>query len=541
MNTGNVTLTSVVVTDAFFAPAFSCTIASIVPGATDDTTCTAAYVTDQDDLDLGQITNTATVNADSLQGALAPQDSTVIVPAAPEVASVTIDKVKIDGDGLFGVEGSAEAYGFTITNTGLVTLKSVGFSDPLTGQTCSVDDIDPGLSAVAWTNGTLFADSYTVLQSDVDAGSLTNVATVTATTTQATALSASDQVILAGPVQEPAISMVKTSTAGAGFDMIGDQIDYSYAMTNDGNITITEPITIADDRVTVVCPALPIGGLAPMSVLNCTASDTVDQADLDAGKVTNVATATVVQPVVPSTTYPTGLATVPLNEETVEVLATQEPELSILKRVKAGTPSTYDATTDIVTYEFVVTNEGNVTTTGQITVEDLLIPASVACGPAIGGIAPGGTVTCEATWSPEQSDIDTGEFLNSATASMPFDGGTITTLTPSEVTVYAVQQPAMTVVKTYRDGSLSDFADTETVIYDYLITNTGNQTIAGPITIEDNLIAAVDCTASPGDLVPGSTMNCEGSYKLDVTDIQLGSVTNLAFAKSTTVDSETTS
>jgi uncharacterized repeat protein (TIGR01451 family) len=540
-NTGNVTLTDVVVTDTFFAPTLICTIATIAAGDTDSTTCSASYEIDQDDLNAGEITNMATVTANSLQGPLTPKDSTVIVNAQPEVASVFIDKVETDGNGLFGAEGTFEGYGFTITNTGLVTLRTVEFSDPLTGLTCAVDDIEAGQSAVACSNGTLFADSYQIQQSDVDLGTLTNVVTVTATTTQGTNLSDDDTVVLNGPVQAPAISMVKTSTAGVGFDMIGDRIDYSYAVTNDGNITITEPITIADDRVNVTCDPLPLAGLAPLGVVICTATDTVDQADLDVGKVTNVATATVVQPVVPSPLHPTGVATVPSNEETVEVLAIQEPELSILKRVKAGTPSTYDATTDIVTYEFVVTNEGNVTTTDQITVEDLLIPASVPCGPAIGGIAPGGTVTCEATWSPEQSDIDTGEFLNSATASMPFDGGTTTTLTPAEVTVYAVQQPAMTVVKTYRDGSLSDFSDTETATYDYLITNTGNQTIVGQITIEDNLIAAVDCTASPGDLAPGGTMSCEGSYQLDVTDIQLGSVTNLAFAKSTTIDSETTS
>ena len=59
-NTGNVTLSNVLVSDPFFGTPVSCTIPTIAPGAT-DTTCTASYVVQQADVDAGQITNTATV------------------------------------------------------------------------------------------------------------------------------------------------------------------------------------------------------------------------------------------------------------------------------------------------------------------------------------------------------------------------------------------------------------------------------------------------------------------------------------------------
>ncbi len=542
-NTGNVTLTGIAVTDGFFSPALNCTIGSLVPNATDSTTCTASYTVDQDDLDKGEITNTATTSASSAQGSLTPIDSTAIIAAEPEVASLTIEKVEADANGAFGDVTTSEGYDFTITNTGLVTLTNIAIDDPLTGLSCTVADLAPSASTNTCDGGPAFASAYTIQQSDVDRGSLTNVVTVTAATTQGTLLEETDELVLPGPQQAPALTLVKSSTAGAGFSTVGESLTYEYIVTNSGNITLTEAITIDDDRVTVSCPSLPATGLAPNDSITCTATDTVDQSDLDAGEVENNATAKIQQTVVPSPLYPTGNAVVESNEETVTVTGTQTPSLSITKLVQSGSLSTYGALSDEIVFEFTVTNTGNVTTTGQIVVDDSVLGESVDCGPVAGGIAPGGTAVCAVTWSPAQGDIDAGSFTNSATASMPYAGGTVGTdpLAPAEVTVYAVQQPEMTVEKTYRDGSLANFAVGETATYDYAVTNTGNQTLVGPITIEDNLISAVDCASFTGDLAPGGTMSCVGMYTVGVTDVQLGSAVNVAKGVSPTVESETTS
>lgn len=57
--------------------------------------------------------------------------------------------------------------------------------------------------------------------------------------------------------------------------------------------------------------------------------------------------------------------------------------------------------TDTVSFQFTVTNSGNVTITDAVTVTDINIPATVAC-PASGAvsIAPGAAVTCTASWTP---------------------------------------------------------------------------------------------------------------------------------------------
>src|SRR6185503_6907077 len=102
--------------------------------------------------------------------------------------------------------------------------------------------------------------------------------------------------------------------------------------------------TVNDNKVPVVCP--PTSGLAPAQSLTCDASHSVTQADLDAGRIVNVASAT------------NGVVTSPPDAALVDAVAT--PLLSVVKSsVTTGlsSPQTVD-------YSYVVTNSGNVTVTG---------------------------------------------------------------------------------------------------------------------------------------------------------------------------------
>ena len=81
--------------------------------------------------------------------------------------------------------------------------------------------------------------------------------------------------------------------------------------------------------------------LAPGASITCTASYSITQADLDAGSVTNVASAS------------NGTTTSPTDTETVT--AVQSPALSI---VKTATPTTYSAVGAVISYSYLVTNSG---------------------------------------------------------------------------------------------------------------------------------------------------------------------------------------
>ena len=117
----------------------------------------------------------------------------------------------------------------------------------------------------------------------------------------------------------------------------GDLLHYSYLVTNAGNVTLHDAITVTDDKATVSCPALPAAGLAPNASITCTATYIVTQADLDAGSVTNIAYATS-----GTTTSPTDTVTVP---------ATQSPAFTL---AKSADPVTYSTVGQIINYSYII-------------------------------------------------------------------------------------------------------------------------------------------------------------------------------------------
>ena len=92
----------------------------------------------------------------------------------------------------------------------------------------------------------------------------------------------------------PAISLDKTAGAINDVDAngpdAGDTVTYTFKVTNTGNMGLN-PVTVADAKVgAVTCPS---GSLAVGASINCTAAAYVlTQADVNAGKVDNSATAT---------------------------------------------------------------------------------------------------------------------------------------------------------------------------------------------------------------------------------------------------------
>src|SRR5690606_13982743 len=103
------------------------------------------------------------------------------------------------------------------------------------------------------------------------------------------------------------------------------------------------------------CP--PLTSLAPGDAITCTASYTITQDDLDDGTVTNIATG--------QASFAGNAVTANQASETVAAL--QNPELSL---EKVANPLIYDKVGDIISYEYELTNSGNVTLAGPVTVTD---------------------------------------------------------------------------------------------------------------------------------------------------------------------------
>ncbi|MDR6688321.1 putative repeat protein (TIGR01451 family) [Arthrobacter sp. 1088] len=219
-------------------------------------------------------------------------------PVCP-VPAITLDK-SADKTGL--VAGKAMTYSFTSVNTGNVTLTNVAITDPL-----------PGLSTLTYTwpgtPGTLLAGqtvtataTYVVTQADVDAGTVSNTATVTGTPSTGPPVTATDSVQVP---QAPAPLITLEKSADKTDLLAGETITYSFSSQNTGNVSltnvaITDPLT-GLSALTYTWPGT-AGTLLPGQTVTATATYIVTQADVDNGTLTNTATATGTPPTGPAVT-----------------------------------------------------------------------------------------------------------------------------------------------------------------------------------------------------------------------------------------------
>src|SRR6185503_4909642 len=81
-----------------------------------------------------------------------------------------------------------------------------------------------------------------------------------------------------------------------------------------------------------------------------------------------------------------------------------------LKLTKSASPTTYDHVGQVIQYSYLVENTGNVSLAGPVTVSDN--KATVTCpnvntvGNLDGFLDPGETLTCSATYSVTQTDLN---------------------------------------------------------------------------------------------------------------------------------------
>jgi uncharacterized repeat protein (TIGR01451 family) len=515
-NTGNVTLSNISVTDPGVTLGPNCTGIVLAPGAV-STACTATHTVTQANVDAGSYVNTAGLSVTPPAGGPLSDSATATVTGPVENAALSVTKVELDGSGTFGAPGTTETFTFTVTNTGNVTVQGPVLTDALTGFSCTLPDLAPGASTTACANATPLSTVYTITQADVDAGQLVNSVTVSGSTTQGGTPSASDSVTLSGPSQSPSISMVKTALSGAGFASVGDALTYDYVVTNTGNITLTAPISISDNKIaSVSCPSVGTG-VAPGASLTCTATYLVTQADIDAGGVTNNATASVTQPVTG------GPAVVATASDSATVAAAQAPAMTFDKAITGGTPNSYSVVGAPISFTFTVLNSGNTTITGPIQINDALLGAPFAC--IAGDLAPGASGSCTASYSVTQADLDAGSVVNTATAFTGSSASPTLQSAPDTVTTPATQLPSILIDKDTLQRAPSDFFAGNIINYFYTLENNGNVTLPGPFGVTDNFVTV---TCPPGPLAPGGTINCNGSYTITTGDIALGRVTNNA-------------
>jgi uncharacterized repeat protein (TIGR01451 family) len=262
-------------------------------------------------------------------------------------------------------------------------------------------------------------------------------------------------------------SLAIDKTAGTPTSMTaGGTIPYSFLVTNTGNVTVTG-LVINDAQLSApaVCP---VTTLAPGASTTCTGSHTITQAEVDAGVVNNTATAT-------GTLPNQGTLTSPPDSTSTTIV--QTPAISAVKTATIttdnGVPNAADEN-DVITYNVVITNSGNVTLTGLSVVDSLEgRPATtLACTPTT--LAPGASATCPSyTYTVTAADAAAGGTLDNvvtATARTSNQSSQVVTATGAAVVAIngAPAQVRMVKTATPRDVKVGDL-----VRYTVTMENTG--------------------------------------------------------------------
>ncbi|NPV55371.1 MAG: sortase, partial [Anaerolineae bacterium] len=196
------------------------------------------------------------------------------------------------------------------------------------------------------------------------------------------------------------------------------------------------------------------------------------------------------------------------------------PELTL---EKTAAPTTYDAKDDVIDYSYKLTNSGTVTLYAPYSVTDDKV--SVTCPDTPISLAPGESVTCSASYTITQADVDDGSITNIARGNAKDPSGGDVLSNQSDVTVTAEQSTGLTLVKTANPAT---YAVKDAVIdYSYELKNSGNTTLYAPFTVTDDKVS-VTCPDTPASLAPNETIICTASYTITQQDLDDGEVTNAA-------------
>ena len=133
--------------------------------------------------------------------------------------------------------------------------------------------------------------TYTTTQADLNAGSITNVGSVSGTPPTGPAVTDTDDAVVTAD-QTPALTLDKT-TSTTTYRAVGTPISYSFLVTNNGNVTL-DGVTVSDPHVglsPITCAPAQGYSLAPGATMTCTATYTTTQADLTPAASPTTATA----------------------------------------------------------------------------------------------------------------------------------------------------------------------------------------------------------------------------------------------------------
>jgi uncharacterized repeat protein (TIGR01451 family) len=249
-------------------------------------------------------------------------------------------------------------------------------------------------------------------------------------------------------------------------------------MDDDGDLDIVSAASL-DDRVSwfeqrVNDEAPQIGILVPGASVDCTATYTITQADMDNGSLANTGTSTA--------------GTVSDSDTLTVALGSPSSSIDIAKSSDA-TAST--GAGDTIVYSYAVGNDGDVTLTDVSVTDPQAGLSGINCGagttqPQIASLDPDATVICTATYTVTQADVDGGSITNTGTAT----AGAVSD--SDELTVTFASPSSIDIAKSSDATESMDVGDT--ITYTYRVTNNGEVTLSN-VSVSDPQVglSTLDC------------------------------------------------
>ena len=335
--------------------------------------------------------------------------------------------------------------------------------------------------------------TYEVTDADIVRGSFSN--TVSVSYSGGTTI---DQTDVVDDIEEPNghLTLTKETTStpanGAAY-ALGETITYEIRALNDGNLTLTD-VVVTDDltgdswTISEISP-----GQRSMAMMT---SYTVTEADILAGSVVNVVTASGTSPDPDEPDVPV----TPGTEE--DPTSVPEPSLFAEKTASASVDGGTYGLGEEVTYTIRIVNNGNVTIS-NIEVKDDLTGDSWTTA----NLAPGESGSFEAVYTVTEDDIRAGRILNVASASgTASDGNPVDAAAEEEIFTDALDG-SVNVVKTVTNPR-TQYNVGDVINYQITVTNTGNVTLHN-VRVEDVLNGtegSVTFTDLAGGILENSTV-----------------------------------
>lgn len=516
-NSGNATATTVSINDPLL-PVLACTINAAVVNLPVDLdpgfslVCSASYSLTANDINTGEVLNTATVTAGNT---CPPGDLCSDSENTPLIRSP-----------LLSVSKSASPIPFVVGNHGdyMITVENIGNAASSNAITIT-DALAPGLELLGYTGNNWICTGTTMVSCDFN-GVLAPGATTTITLTVSVGSSAThadNTAIVSGggdpscpqaprcigtvplPVIAPALILEKVGVlnnsvvAPDSQSNPGDEIDYTITVTNTGaglalGVVVSDPLLPV---LSCTINALPV--VLPMSLqagesLICAGTYVLTAMDIDNGMVDNTAVVSASNACPPGPNC-TGSTSTPLSTA---------PLLSLSK---AAMPNPF-VVGETGNYLITVSNNGNADTNAPIVVNDTLATGVVLQSASGTDWSCIGTTDLVCTFSgvlaPSQSTqlnllvFITPEAVHADNTAVVEGGGdpTCPTLPRCTDTVPVPLVGADLGIDKFHDG---DFMQGQIgAQFSILVTNFGNVASAGTVTVDDFLPAGLMATAIGG-------------------------------------------